>query len=320
MQSLVSWRQGRVADAEADCSLALDLEGEARGAHPLSQAARAAAALAAIARDADTGELRRIEAMLGEEPDPDALPFHLVLHARGVLRVHLGDLEPGIADLLECGRVSLDWNQTNPSVVPWRSDAALALARAGDDARAQELAGEELELAEAFGARRAIGIAERAVALVGADADRVAGLERAVATLERSPARLEEARARLDLATARRRAGDRAAARTAAVAAQDQAAACGAPALVRRARDEALAAGARPRRVALRGVDALTPAELRVARRAAAGSSNREIAEDLFVTVKTVEMHLAKCYDKLSVRSRSQLPQALGLETAGAAA
>jgi DNA-binding CsgD family transcriptional regulator len=73
--------------------------------------------------------------------------------------------------------------------------------------------------------------------------------------------------------------------------------------------------------VALRGVDALTPAELRVARRVAAGSTNREVAEELFVTVKTVEMHLAKCYDKLGVRSRSQLPDALQAEAqAGAAA
>jgi hypothetical protein len=153
MQSLVSWRQGRVADVAADCSLALDIGGEARGAHPLSQAARGASALAAIARDADVTELRAIEAALQDPPDPDALPFHLVLHARGVLRVHLGDLEAGTADLLECGRVSLGWGQTNPTVVPWRSDAALALARAGDQARAEGLAREELELAERFGAR-----------------------------------------------------------------------------------------------------------------------------------------------------------------------
>jgi DNA-binding CsgD family transcriptional regulator len=86
---------------------------------------------------------------------------------------------------------------------------------------------------------------------------------------------------------------------------------CGARALARRALEEALAAGARPRRVARRGVDSLTPAELRVAQRAAEGSTNREIAEDLFVTTKTVEMHLANAYGKLGIRSRTQLAEAL---------
>ncbi|HEX8103720.1 MAG TPA: AAA family ATPase [Solirubrobacteraceae bacterium] len=312
MQSLVSWRRGRVADAEADCSLALDIEGEARGPGPLTQAARALSALAAIARGAEDGELARHEATLSDFTDADALPYHLVLHARGVVRVQRGDVDAGIADLLECGRVGRSWGALNPSPVSWRSDAAIALARAGERAQAAELAAEELELARRFGAQRAVGIAERAVALVGPEPARAAGLQEAVATLERSPARLEEARARIDLARARRLAGDRAGARTEALRAQELATACGAGALVAQAREESLAAGARPRRVALRGVDALTAAELRGARRAAAGSSNREIAEDLFVTVKTVEMHLAKCYDKLAVRSRSQLPEALG--------
>jgi DNA-binding CsgD family transcriptional regulator len=63
--------------------------------------------------------------------------------------------------------------------------------------------------------------------------------------------------------------------------------------------------------VARRGVESLTPSELRVGRRAAEGHTNREIAEDLFVTIKTVEMHLANAYRKLEVRSRTQLAGAL---------
>ena len=86
---------------------------------------------------------------------------------------------------------------------------------------------------------------------------------------------------------------------------------CGATLLARRALEEALAAGARPRRVALRGVESLTPSELRVAQRAAEGHTNRAIAEDLFVTIKTVEMHLANAYGKLAIQSRTQLPDAL---------
>ena len=66
-----------------------------------------------------------------------------------------------------------------------------------------------------------------------------------------------------------------------------------------------------PPAIARRGVDALTPSELRVAQRAAEGSTNREVAEDLFVTVKTIEMHLANAYGKLGIRSRTQLADAL---------
>jgi DNA-binding CsgD family transcriptional regulator len=95
---------------------------------------------------------------------------------------------------------------------------------------------------------------------------------------------------------------------------------CGATVLARSALEEALAAGARPRRVARRGMESLTPSELRVARRAAEAHSNREIAEDLFVTIKTVEMHLANAYGKLGIRSRTQLVDALGADATDAVA
>ncbi|HEX5911296.1 MAG TPA: helix-turn-helix transcriptional regulator, partial [Thermoleophilaceae bacterium] len=72
------------------------------------------------------------------------------------------------------------------------------------------------------------------------------------------------------------------------------------------------AAGARPRRPVLRGPGALTPAERRVAELAAAGLSNRDIAERLFVTVRTVEYHLANAYKKLGIDGREKLTAALG--------
>jgi DNA-binding CsgD family transcriptional regulator len=72
-------------------------------------------------------------------------------------------------------------------------------------------------------------------------------------------------------------------------------------------------AGARPQRIALAGVESLTAAERRVAELAAEGLRNRDIAETLFVTLKTVEVHLGRAYSKLDIRGRSQLRQALGL-------
>jgi DNA-binding NarL/FixJ family response regulator len=313
MQALVDWRRGRIPDADANSALALELSEAAHGTAALTTAACAVRALVALVRGADGEELARIETeVLERRADPDALPYHLVLHARGLIRVTRGELDRGIADLLECGRVSLAWGSGNPSTVPWRSDAALALAQAGERDEARRLAEEELELAESFGARRAIGVAQRALARVADDESTLPTLEQAVESLAASPAALDLAVALVDLAAAQRRFGERAASRESATRAQELAMRCGATALARRAREEALAGGARPRRVALRGVDSLTPSELRVAQRAAAGHTNREIAEDLFVTVKTVEMHLANSYAKLGIRSRTQLPDALG--------
>jgi DNA-binding NarL/FixJ family response regulator len=81
--------------------------------------------------------------------------------------------------------------------------------------------------------------------------------------------------------------------------------------LAGRARDELVAAGARPRRDALRGREALTPRELSAARLAAEGMSNREIAQALFVTLRTVELHLSNAYGKLNIQSRQELPDVL---------
>lgn len=72
-----------------------------------------------------------------------------------------------------------------------------------------------------------------------------------------------------------------------------------------------MAAGARPRRTALSGPDALTSAERRVANLAAAGLSNRQIAQHLFITQATVETHLRHAFGKLGVTSRAGLPAQL---------
>jgi DNA-binding CsgD family transcriptional regulator len=95
-------------------------------------------------------------------------------------------------------------------------------------------------------------------------------------------------------------------------AALDLAHRCGADRLAERAENELTTAGFRPRRRALTGLDALTPSEARVARHAAAGMSNREIAQALFVTAKTVENQLTIVYQKLEVRGREELTALLG--------
>jgi len=77
--------------------------------------------------------------------------------------------------------------------------------------------------------------------------------------------------------------------------------------------------GARPRKLVQTGVDALTASERRVARMAAEGMTNKDIAQALFVTVKAVEVHLSNAYRKLGIDSRRRLPEALGERSAEAA-
>jgi len=131
-----------------------------------------------------------------------------------------------------------------------------------------------------------------------------------VSHLERSEARLEHARVLVDLGSALRRAGHIRDARERLAEGMDMAHRCGAKVIVERAHEELTLAGARPRRIALTGLDALTPSERRVATMAAGGMTNKEIAQALFVTLRTIEMHLSNAYRKLEIGSRQELPTA----------
>jgi DNA-binding CsgD family transcriptional regulator len=195
-----------------------------------------------------------------------------------------------------------------------RSGAALALLQLGGREQARELAGQELADARAFGAPRALGIALRVAGLTHGDGEGIALLEESVAVLRDSPAQLERGHSLCELGAALRRSGHRAAAREPLSEALDLAARCGARTLAARAREELKAAGARPRSEWRTGVEALTPSELRVARLAAEGRTNREIAQALYVTLKTVEGHLARVFDKLRIAGRGELAQGLGGE------
>jgi DNA-binding CsgD family transcriptional regulator len=176
---------------------------------------------------------------------------------------------------------------------------------------ARALATEEVALAQAFNGPRTLGIALRAAGLAEGGKRGIDLLRQAVSVLEGSGARLEHARAMTDLGAALRRAGQRAESREILRPALDLVHRCGALALTERTRTELIAAGGRPRRLVLSGLDSLTPSERRVAQFAAAGLSNRDIAQNLFITTRTVEGHLTHAYQKLGITSREQLPAAL---------
>jgi DNA-binding CsgD family transcriptional regulator len=308
--------RGELADAVADGEEGLTAS-EAYGIVPGLPSGSAFLAGALM----EQGDLEGAERTLARASTAEEVPDHAIWYAfldsRALLRMLRGDLRGAIADSVECGRRAEAIGMRNPAFMAWRSRAALCLAELGEEPeRARALAEEDLRLARAWGAPRALGVALRAKGLVLGGEEGVRLLRDAVAALDGSPARLEHARALVELGAAMRRAGSRADAREPLKAGLSLARHCGAVPLVERAYDELSAAGARPRKIVRTGTEALTASERRVARLAASGMTNREIAQSLFVTIKTVEFHLGQAYRKLGISSREQLGPTLGEEMA----
>ncbi len=256
-----------------------------------------------------TRVIEHVAASEVDEPPTYQMARWEALRAR--LRILAGESERGLAELLETGERLEALGVLNPSYVPWRSQAALVLAGQGERGEATRLVEQELGVARAWQAPRALGAALRAAGLVAEGDGSIDLLRESVEVLAGSPIRLELAKSLTELGAALRRGNARADAREHLREGLELAERCGAAPLAERARTELLATGARPRRVMRTGVDSLTPSEHRVAGMAAGGQTNREIAQALFVTPKTVEMHLSHVYRKLGIRSRSQLQGAL---------
>jgi DNA-binding CsgD family transcriptional regulator len=198
----------------------------------------------------------------------------------------------------------------NVAWAPWRSLTAQALEGLHRRDDAQASLEEELVAARRWGAP---GSLARTLRLLGAmrHENGLDLLREAADTADGSPARLEHAKALAALGSALRLARRPSDARAPLREAFEIASHCGAQPLAEHARNELYAAGGRPRRQALTGPESLTPSERRVAQLAAAGQSNRDIAHALYVTPKTVEVHLTNVYRKLGIRSRGALAGAL---------
>jgi DNA-binding CsgD family transcriptional regulator len=235
-----------------------------------------------------------------------------LLTSRGRVRVEMGENEKGLGDLLEVDRLTTT-ARVFPSV-DWVRAATVALTRLGRIEQARQLADRELQQATAFGAPRRYGIATATAGRFTSGQDGIDRLEEAAEVLWGCGARLEYARARLDLGVRLRRGGDGQGARAPLADALETADACGGWAVSERARAELIATGARPRRASRTGPRSLTPAELRVATLAAEGLSNRQIAQTLFLSTKTIEGQLSHAYAKLKISSRADLAKALAAD------
>jgi DNA-binding CsgD family transcriptional regulator len=296
---------GALADAEADARWALENGDGVRRIAALSELIRVL-----IERDA-LDEAEHELAQLGNSLSSDSAEMSRLVFARGLLRAAQTRHAESLKDLQDVGRRCIRLGLGDFSGVPWRAEAALVQAALGNAGDATRLAHEQLELARAFDRPRTLGLSLRAAALVqGGDAGLALHSE-AVKTLEGSQSQLELARVLTDYGAALRRAGRRIAARDQLARALDLAHHCGAWRIAAHARGELIAAGAKPRRDAITGRDALTASELRVARLAAEGLTNREIAQALFITTRTAKVHLNRVYRKLNITRRGQLTVAL---------
>jgi DNA-binding CsgD family transcriptional regulator len=306
-------RRGDLADASADLEPALAAAAEGGSAGPATVLALIAQVLVEIDRGrANVGEM--LARMAPIPPSLERTPIVALLrHAQAAAQLAQRKLGAAAATLTTVGEVCAATAIDAPAMFPWRSDLALAWAGTDRHGDAIELAADELRLADACGVHRARGRALLALGLLEGGA---AGLERlraAVCAFELSAGRLELGWARFQLGAALRRAGRRREARDPLDRALERALASGAELLAGHCLEELQALGARPRSVMLTGVDSLTPAERRVCRLATQGLKNKEIAQALFVSLKTVETHLRSSYRKLDIASRGELRAAISV-------
>jgi DNA-binding CsgD family transcriptional regulator len=302
------WLRGQLLDAEADARVSMDAQLEAGWASVLPLTAHVIGeCLLERGEPAAALEVFAGSGLLG--PMPEMHMFRWAQATRGRIRIASGEVDQGIADLEDAERESMG-TRTGLGLL-WRSDVAVALARGGRRERARELAAEQLALTGAAGVPHFHGVALRTLGMVSDGVEARGLLGESVAVLEPTYARLDLARTFVELGAHLRRDGSPAAAREPLQRGYELALACGSMVLAAQAAAELAAAGVRMRRQSINGVDSLTPSERRVAEMAASGMSNPEIAQTLFLTRKTIEMHLGRAYRKLAIAGRAELAGAL---------
>ncbi|MFL6053290.1 MAG: AAA family ATPase [Actinoallomurus sp.] len=259
----------------------------------------------------DLGDLDAADRLvqdLGAAPGGRAGAAATFTFARASLCMARDQHREALKGFLETGRTLGELGIDNPVVFAWRSRAARCHALLGDTAAATSLAADEVELARRWGAPRALSTALATAGVVALDLD--AALE-AVAVLEGTEAKLHRAAALVDLGMVQWETG-----------AVDQAYGPlqNGHALARlnnarpirlRAARYIKRAGGRPDLSLIGGVNPLTAQERAVAARAAAGSTNRQNADDMVLTQRTVEQYLTSSYRKLGITGRPQLAAAL---------
>jgi len=308
LRSMILRRLGRLHAAADDGRMGFDFT--LRTSPPVAVAWAAAFLVEALTKIGRFAEAEKVVAVAEDRQPPDGW-IHTIMfaQARGALRVAAQRHEEGLADLLSAAEGWRAIGVSCPAAATWRIPAVTACMALGRQEDAARLAAEQLELALAAATPATLGVSLRVAAPFAPDPERA--LAEAISLLEAADDRYEQGLALADLGAHRRRAGRRRDAREPLRRALDYAERTGGERLRGYARAELLAVGARPRRAALTGPDALTTAERQVATLAAEGRSNRQIAQQLFITQATVETHLRHAFHKLGISSRADLPARL---------
>jgi DNA-binding CsgD family transcriptional regulator len=310
-RALASLRAGRLSDAEIDAREALEV------ASVLGDGHCTPVALGVLVETlVDLGRIDEAEALIAEREASAMRPRGLfdahLCFAVARLRAAQERWSQADGQLRECAALHAAFDVSAPAAVAWRGHLAIVAAAAGRDSEAQTLALEAVRHARGGDSLLDLGVALRAAGTVAPEPDRRVELLRdAVGTLRETEAQLELARALADLGSELRRGGARREATTMLAEAHELARTSGAWTLAERVRSELVVLGAKPRRGPQADRDGLTAAELRVAQLAAQGATNRRVANDLFISAKTVEYHLTSVYRKLDISSREELPAAV---------
>jgi DNA-binding CsgD family transcriptional regulator len=311
LHGLVAYGRGDLAAAEADVRQAIEL---ARLAGILPAVFLYTGPLMEILIERD--ELDAAEAALqatgmATAPALAIARFSMVLLIRAHLRLEQGRFEQAAEDFLVVASQTESLGMGPGPAVMASPFAARALVAIGKPEQARELTESMMVHARRWGTQGTIAHVLRALAQTREGSAGIELLVEAVAVLEGSPRPLERAHALSELGAALRRDNRAVEARAPLREALELARRCGATRLAKRTHVELQATGETVRRYTPIGVESLTPSERRVAELAASGMTNRQIAQTLFVTLKTVEAHLSASYDKLGIRSRRQLAGAL---------
>lgn len=292
--------RGSLADAVADGERALASPIAGHRPELVRWARTALASVCARNGDSDAVERHLIE--LGEACDP--VEYGAITTARARALHHRGEPVAAVDLLLRCGERFEAMGVRHPGLVPWWVDAVTLLVELGRVAEAVEIAERGADAADRWDTAVTRGYTALARGLVRGD---VEALEEAALCLDAAGRRLHELQAVNAIGAALVRRGDHKAARKQLRAAVDLAVGCGDVKAATAAKRALVAAGGRMGELATSVRDVLTGGELRVAELAAGGLTNRQIADALFITVRTVESHLSKVYRKLGVHTRAAL-------------
>lgn len=248
------------------------------------------------------------------------LPY---LHAHGHYQLALGRADDALRTFRRCGFLMRRWTMDFPWLIPWRNDIAAAYLALGEHRQARVYATQHLDLLGGADRHRTGGVSLRLLATTADRYQRVRLLRESATIARAGGDELELATVLGDLARAHRAVGDHDKSRALVREAARMAETCSATPLLADLLDGKPRPTTQPLPVMPRstpGLDALSPAERRVADLAARGRSNRDIAATQGITTSTVEQHLTRVYRKLGIARRSELRFILPTGASGRAA